>query len=183
MLNLQCNLKGKTFEIVATDMANGNPVYLQPTMRKWLLYLRASATLPFFSRGVCNVNGRQLMDGGWSDAIPVKRGIKKGAKKLVVIRTLPKDHKEDWSYFGIFGGFWHRNNPKLSKRFSDDHLYYNKVVDFLDKKHDGIDIYQLAPEKYLKTSSYSSTLEKIEEDYRLGLEMGMNFVSDNRERI
>ena len=75
------NLKDKTFEIVATDMANGNPVYLQPTMRKWLLYLRASATLPFFSRGVCNVNGRQLMDGGWSDAIPVKRGIKKGAKK------------------------------------------------------------------------------------------------------
>ncbi|MDB4344248.1 patatin family protein [bacterium] len=175
------NLKDKTFEIVATDMANGNPVYLQPTMRKWLLYLRASATLPFFSRGVCNVNGRQLMDGGWSDAIPVKRGIKKGAKKIVVIRTLPKDHKEDWSYFGIFGGFWHRNNPKLSKRFSDDHLYYNKLVDFLDKKHDGIDIYQLAPEKYLKTTSYASTLEKIEDDYRLGLETGMHFVSKNRE--
>ena len=99
-LDIKCamdNLKGKIFEIVATDMANGNPVYLQPTMDKWLLYLRASATLPFFSRGVCNVNGRQLMDGGWSDAIPVQRGIKKGAKKLVVIRTLPKDHKENFN--------------------------------------------------------------------------------------
>ena len=99
----------------------------------------------------------------------------------MVIRTLPKDHKEDWSYFGVFGGFWHRNNPKLSKRFSEDYLYYNNVVEFLDKKHDGVDIYQLAPEKYLKTTSYASTLEKIEDDYRLGLETGMHFVSENRE--
>ena len=174
-------IKDKTFEIVATNMANGDPVYLQPTIEKWLLYLRASATLPFFSRGVCNVDGLQLMDGGWSDAIPVERAIKKGAKQLVVIRTLPADHKEDWSYFGIFGGFWHRNNPKLSKRFSDDHIYYNEIVEFLNKEHEGIDIYQIAPKKYLKTTSYSSTLEKIEEDYRLGLEMGMQFVAENRD--
>lgn len=173
-------LQKKELEVVATNMANGDPVYLQPDKKNWLTHLRATATLPFFSRGVCNVNGLQLMDGGWSDAIPVRRAISKGAKKIVVLRTLPKDHKEDWSYFGVFGGFWHRNNPKLSKRFSEDHIYYNEIVDFLNRENEDLDIYQIAPPTYLKTTSYSSTLEKIEEDYRLGVEMGMHFVAENR---
>ncbi len=173
-------VKDKMFEVVATDMSNGEPVYLKPGLKNWLRYLRASASLPFFSKGVCHIDGKKLMDGGWSDAIPVHRSIEKGATKIVVIRTLPKFHKENWSYFGVFGGWWHRNNPGLARRFSHDHIYYNEVVEFLNREHEGIDIYQIAPEKYLRTSSYSSSLQKIEDDYRLGLDAGLQFVAQNR---
>lgn len=183
-LNLEEALKtveGKRIEIVATNMKDGAPVYLEPNQKNWLNCLRASATLPFFTRGVCEVNGIKLMDGGWSDPIPVKRAIALGAKKIVVIRTLPKDHKENWSYFGKFGGYWYRDREGLSKRFSEDHVYYNEIVEFLNKEHEDVEIFQLAPEKYLKTTSYSASAEDIDSDYRLGLEMGINFVKQHGE--
>lgn len=166
----------KTYEVVATNLEDGSPVYLKPDKSNWLKSLRASATLPFFTRGVCEVNGMRLMDGGWSDPIPVRRAIEMGAKKIVIIRTLPKDHKENWTYFGKFGGFWFRDKEGLSKRFSEDHIYYNEIVDFLNKEHEDVEIYQLAPEKYLKTTSYSATADDIDRDYRLGLDMGVSFV-------
>ena len=169
-------LKNKVYEVVATNLEDGSPVYLNPDKTNWLKSLRASATLPFFTRGVCEVNGMKLMDGGWSDPIPVRRAIEMGAKKIVVIRTLPKDHKENWTYFGKFGGFWFRDKEGLSKRFSEDHVYYNEVVDFLNQEHEDVEIYQLAPEKYLKTTSYSATADDIDRDYRLGMDMGISFV-------
>lgn len=169
-------IKKKIYEVVATNMEDGSPVYLKPDKNNWLKSLRASATLPFFTRGVCEVNGMKLMDGGWSDPIPVRRAIEMGAKKIVVIRTLPRDHKENWTYFGKFGGFWFRDKEGLSKRFSEDHIYYNEVVDFLNKEHEDVEIYQLAPENYLKTTSYSATADDIDRDYRLGLDMGVSFV-------
>ena len=116
------------------------------------------------------------MDGGWSDAIPVRRAIRQGAKKIIVIRTLPTTHREDWTYLGLFGGFWHRNNPKLQRRFTDDHVFYNESADFLDKVHPELEIFQLAPEKYLRTCSYSATQTDLDFDYRCGLNLGKDFI-------
>ncbi|MFT7613672.1 MAG: putative patatin/cPLA2 family phospholipase, partial [Parvicellaceae bacterium] len=117
------NIKNKLVEIVATNMANGEAVYLQPELRSWHKMMRASSTLPFLTKGYCMFDDLKLMDGGWSDPIPIKRAVELGADKVVVIRTMPADQKLEWSYFGWFGGFWHRDNPGLSKRFSEDHVY------------------------------------------------------------
>jgi predicted patatin/cPLA2 family phospholipase len=118
----------------------------------------------------------KLMDGGWSDPIPVKRAVDLGAKKIVVIRTMPADIKLEWSYFGWFGGLWHKENPQLSRRFSEDHEYYNASIDYIASNPKNIDIVQIAPEKHLTTSSYSTTKHKINSDYRLGVDFGMQFL-------
>ena len=116
------------------------------------------------------------MDGGWSDPIPIKRAIENKCTDIIVIRTLPKFHREKWSYFGKFGGFWHRSSPLLSKRFHQDYVFYNEIADFLEMDHEGINIHQITPEDYLKTSSYSTSTKNLNEDYRLGMEMGINLL-------
>ena len=93
-----------------------------------------------------------------------------------MIRTLPKTHREKWSYFGSFGGFWHRNKPGLSKRFHDDYVYYNETCDFLEKEHENVRIHQIAPANYLETTSYNTSTVKLNEDYKLGFELGLAMV-------
>ena len=178
-LNMKKALKraGKShIEIVATNMENGNPVYIRPNKENWHKAMRASSTLPFLTRGYCMFDGVKLMDGGWSDPIPVRRAVKLGATKIAVIRTMPADLKLEWSYFGWFGGLWYRENPRLSRRFSDDHQYYNDSIDYIANNPDHVEITQIAPPKFLSTSSYSTTKHRIDADYRLGLDLGTQFL-------
>jgi predicted patatin/cPLA2 family phospholipase len=170
-------------EVVATDMANGNAVYIQPEFKNWHKSLRASSTLPFLTRGYCMFEDKKLMDGGWSDPIPVKRAVELGADKVIVIRTLPAEKKLEWSYFGWFGGLWHRENPGLSKRFSEDHVYYNESIDYIAKNPKEVSIIQIAPENNLATGSYSTSKAKIDQDYRLGLDQGLQFINEFRHEF
>ncbi len=169
-----------TIEVVATNMADGEPVYIRPSIEKWFTALRASSTLPFLTRGYCMYEGLRLMDGGWSDPIPVERAVHLGASKIVVIRTLPAFRKLEKSYFGWLGAIWHRDNPALSRRFSEDHVYYNQTIDYIAENPDNVEIVQIAPEKDLATGSYSTSQFKLNLDYRLGLDLGLQFVSEYR---
>jgi len=168
--------KFKKIEIVTTSLEDGRPIYLRAKTSKWYSYLRASASIPFVTKGEVVINNLKVMDGGWSDPIPIKRAIENKCTDIVVIRTLPKFHREKWSYFGKFGGFWHRNSPSLSKRFHQDYVFYNEVADFLEKDHQNITIHQVVPPDYLKTTSYSTSANHLDADYRLGMEMGLNLL-------
>ena len=54
--------------------------------------IKASSTLPFLTKGIQIVDDKiKLLDGGWSDPIPVRRAISLGYKEIVVIRTYPKN--------------------------------------------------------------------------------------------
>lgn len=171
--------KFRKIEIVATDMKTGKAVYITPTAKTWLKALRASSTLPFLTKGYCQFDKMKLMDGGWSDPIPIKRAVSHGATNIVIIRTMPAKQKLEWSYFGWFGGMWYKDNPALSRRFSNDHLYYNDSIDYIENNPKKVNIIQIAPEKLLATSSYSTTKHKILSDYRLGLDLGTQFLHDH----
>lgn len=171
-------------EIVATSMDSGKPVYLSPTKFNILDIVKASATLPFLTKGEQLIDGKQrLMDGGWSDPIPVKRAISLGYEDIVVIRTYPAKHREKWTYFGKIGGYWHKNNPQLSELFDKDYSRYNDVADYLDEEHDGLNIYQICPDDYLETTSYSTTRKKLDIDYQYGLHLGINLADQLKRRI
>ena len=74
---------------------------------------------------------------------------------------------------------WYKDNPALSRRFSNDHLYYNDSLDYIENNPKKVNIIQIAPEKLLATSSYSTTKHKILSDYRLGLDLGTQFLHDH----
>lgn len=170
------SIKDKYFGVVATNIADGEPVYLKPAKGSWMECLNATATLPFFTRGTTDLGKLRLMDGGWSDPIPVKKAYALGARKIVAIRTVPTDYKQDWSLLGVFGGFYHRTNSDLSWRFNKDYEYYNDSVDFANNPPEGCTIYQIAPPHILKTKDYKATPASCKSDYHLGYRMGKLFI-------
>ena len=112
----------------------------------------------------------------------VKRAIDMDCSELIVIRTLPKDYREEWSYFGKFGSYWHRNNQELRQIFENESQIYNEVADFLDQVDHPVKIHQIAPETHLETTSYSTNKKRLDADYRNGLQMGLNMVQSLKRK-
>ena len=79
--------EGNAYAVV-TDVKTGKPHYFRITtcdgddMEK----IRASASLPLVARMV-TIDGKKYLDGGLSDAIPLKKSISSGNAKNVVILT------------------------------------------------------------------------------------------------
>ena len=169
---------GKKVVIVATDYKTGKPQYLEPSEGNWINYIMASATLPIITKGRTNVDGNWMFDGGFSDSIPIKKAIADGAKNILVIRTRPADLKIEKSYLSLMGEYWNYDNDNLSNLFGRGYKHYNKCVDFLNgPKPSGVNWEQIAPPTELRSYGYYLHVQDVDADYRLGLEMGLDFLS------
>lgn len=80
---------GKSFYMCACRGDDYTPGYFSPTKQNWLDIIRASSAIPGFYRTGVTLEGINYLDGGISDAIPVQEAAKRGAKTIVVIRTVP----------------------------------------------------------------------------------------------
>lgn len=171
--------KNKTIEIVATNLQDAKPVYLWPNKQNWIPCLKASGTLPFISKGFFPFGKLKLTDGGWSDPIPAKRALQLGADQIVVVRSQPLQYRSEWRYLGMLGKLLHRDKPNIQVLFNNEYRMYNKCLDFLNKEHP-IQVIQIAPPDYLKTTAYSTSVEKMNIDYRTGLDMAIQFLHQHR---
>ena len=178
--NLKESTENKQFYVVATDLDNGEAVYLDLKQQNVYKCLRATSSLPFFTKGKCHINGVDLMDGAWSDPIPAKSAADFGANKMIVIRPHPLGYKvKGLSYLGVLAGYWWKNKPKVSDNFFKEDDNYNEAVDFLTKKHKNIEIVQICPDNLLKSGVVGTAKEDLTQDYHCGLEKGMDFLNDN----
>lgn len=174
------NTKDKKVEIVATKIKTGNAHYLQPTKENWLDCLLASSTLPFVTKGKHKVNGTSFMDGGWSDPLPVQHAYENGAKEIVLIRTSPSDIKIAQSWPDYFGSFYFRDNKQLASCFERSHEKYNESIEFILNPPKDLVIKQVAPKRFLKSTTYTYSMGTLKKDYRYGLEIGLKFLAKNR---
>jgi len=168
--------ENKKVNFVATNRVNGQALYLSPKAPDWIEVVIASSTLPFVTKGIHKVRDLDLMDGGWSDPIPVQWAVEQGAKDILILRTTHKDRKTVQSWPDYFGSIYFRNNPELSECFSQNHQIYNNTMDFLSNPPEDVNIEQLWPEEGLKCSTYSYSVDGINSDYRYGLQIGLDFV-------
>jgi len=176
------NCVDKNVVIVTSDSKTGKAHYLKPKKGKWINYMLASATLPIITKGKTKIDDTWMFDGGYADAIPVHEAIRKGAKKLLVIRTRPADIRIDKSYLSLMAEYWNYNNDVISDLFHNSYKIYNKSVDFLNgEKPKGIDWHVLAPPTVLKADGYYLHVEDVNADYRLGLEVGLDFLANLKE--
>lgn len=176
LANALKTLKKSEVYFVATNRLTGKPIYLSPNESDWIDMVIASSTLPYVTKGTQKVRELDLMDGGWSDPIPIEWAIGQGADDILIIRTNDINQKIVQSWPDYFGSIYFRNNPDLSNCFALTHEVYNKTIDFLINTSEKVTIDQLWPEEGLKCGSYSYSIDKINSDYRYGLQVGIEFV-------
>lgn len=170
------NVKGKELAFVMTDLESGMAHYYHPNKKTWVDGVIASCTMPFVTKGKHTLHNRAYMDGGWSDPLPIKWAYEHGARDVVFIRTVPSSVKIGQSWSDYFGTFVHRSNPNLLACFEKNHEVYNEAIDFMENPPADLKIIQIAPEYPLKAGTHTNSIPAITEDYRHGLDKGIEFL-------
>jgi len=161
------------FVIVATSRTTGQPVYLTTGPADTSAALKASSALPLLYRGDIEVGGMRLLDGGIADPIPVEEAFRRGARRILVIRTRPAAAIKE-NGLSTRAMAWHlRANPALAVAVRQVPARYRQSVDFLLRPPHGCDILQVAPTVPLAAKRTTRARSALEHDYRLGREMAV----------
>lgn len=166
----------KELAFVLTNRMTGDAHYYSPNEKTWVDSVIATCTLPFVTKGKHILHGEEFFDGGWSDPIPVKWAYDRGARDIVVVRTTPALMQSNQSWPDYFASFVYRSNEGLKKCFEENHKKFNEAVHFMANPPSDLNLIQIAPEDVLKTGTYSNNIYLIDQDYRYGLDKGLEFL-------
>jgi len=170
------------FYVVCTDVLTGQPVYKKCDSFRGnnLEWIRASASLPLVSR-VVEIDGYKLLDGGISDAIPLKYFESLGYEKNIVILTRPEGYEKKANKFGGIINMFLKKYPKLCESMNKRHKMYNDEVAYAEKRAKEGRIFMLRPPEALPVNRTSKDPELLQKTYDIGYRMAKEMLDEIKE--
>ncbi len=161
------------FYIVATDCTNGKPVYtrLDKADTKAFEWIRASASMPVVSRPVA-IDGREYLDGGLSDGIPLRHFESLGYDFNVVITTRPHGYRKFPSWKHCLAKPFLRRYPAVYKALKTRHEWYNDTLKYIDSRVAAEKAILIAPKKPLQISRVCHDPDQMQRVYDIGRKAG-----------
>ena len=159
------------FYVTATDVDTGRPVYFSCPNGNGqdLLYMRASASLPFVSSIVRDENGRGYLDGGISDSIPIKFAQKMGCEKTVIILTRPEDYRKGEDKSLPLLRLLYRRYPALIRASALRPARYNRTLDYIRALEEKGEVFVIRPSRDVGISRTEKAPEKLTAAHALGM--------------
>lgn len=156
------------FYVVCTDVLTGDPVYkrLDKVDENCFLWMRASASMPMVSNPV-RVEGYTLLDGGMSDAIPLRFLQEKGCKKNIVILTRPRSYVKKPSNTALIK-LGLRKYPAMVRVMQKRHEMYAFERGYVFQSEKRGDTLVLCPDSDLDMSRTEHDPEKLQKAYDEG---------------
>lgn len=156
------------FYVVTTDVATGEPVYrLCPKGdEEDLRWYRASASMPLAARPV-EIDGRAMLDGGISDAIPLKFAETLYDRNVVVL-TQPKGYVKKKNKALPLIRRVLRQYPKVLEVMARRHEDYNRIVTYIRGRERVGKVFVIRPEMPLDISRTESNPEELQRVYDHG---------------
>ena len=170
-----------TFDVVATDLDTGKPVYhrCETAMGEDLKWMRASASMPLASRPV-EIDGHQYLDGGIADSIPIKYMESLGFPHSIVILTQPQGFVKQPNRFLPILRRVLRRYPEAVRALEDRHIRYNETLRYILEKEKAGQILVIRPDEALNIGAMSRDENEFQRVYDLGRVMGERKLSDIR---
>lgn len=191
--------------ITATNARDRQGYFLSPNgdNNHWRKLLKASSALPFLykqgvkialSSTVSSVNQAEAsvdrpqadfyLDGGLAAPLPVREAYRRGAREIVLIRTVNADfHAESaWVHklklWICASGYC----PKTIDYLVQHEQAYQQELAFIDKPPEDLKIIQIFAKDNLQSKLLGSTDADLQHDYRAGIVAGNAFLQ-NRQFI
>jgi phospholipase, patatin family len=171
---------GDVFEMVVTNCQTGFAEYLTEASgdkQRLNELARASSSLPYVSKMV-TIDGKDLLDGGIVDSIPVLRSIETGHTTNVVISTRNKGWRDTGRDYKQ-PKFIYRNYPRLRVALSHRIEAYNRQLDLVDELEEQGKILVIRPVAPVVVGRMEKDVEKLETLYEEGFRLGEEFVKEN----
>lgn len=148
--------KGNFYSVV-TNIETGEAEYIPiKDLKEEIEAIRASASLPLVSRNV-PWKGKLFLDGGISDAIPLKRSMADGNLKNVVIMTKETGYRRKPSWETGLIKLRYKKYPKVYELMKNRHLVYNENLDFIEAQERAGKVFVIRP-------AHKSSVGRIERD-------------------
>jgi len=158
---------------VVTDCETGEALYYEKKGlgKDYLKVLQASNSLPFVAKPV-HYNGLILMDGGLSDAVPIKKSIDDGNAKNVLILTRPKGYRKKRTRFLLFASLRYPRYKGLLNAIATRHARYNETMDFIDQLEQQGRVFVIRPRSALNAGRAERNKDKLYAAYDQGYNDG-----------
>jgi predicted patatin/cPLA2 family phospholipase len=160
------------FVIVATSATTGTPVYLRPGHADMLDALKGSCAVPFLYRHRVHVGGERLVDGGVSDPLPVEEAYRRGARRILVVRSRPADFRADGRWPARLLSVLLKSDPVLAGALRRMPDRYEAGCRFLERPPSDCRIVQVAPRHPLRSRRTTRNARTLEHDYATGVRAG-----------
>ncbi|MCS0233617.1 patatin-like phospholipase family protein [Vibrio alginolyticus] len=162
----------RPFFLGVTRQDNGQAEYHLPDVDDLAETMKASSALPVLYRNGVSLNGIQYVDGGVSDALPVAEAIKRGAKKIMVLRSQPASYQKPRGKFSALTRKMLKETPGLIEPMLTREVRYNQTLALINNPPPGIEIIQVCPPETFKLKRLSRSPAPLRHAYELGIEAG-----------
>lgn len=170
---------GVPFYAVCTDLETGKPAYIRLTdLRTQIDYMRASASLPYFSR-IVELGGHKYLDGGCSDSIPLTAFQQMGYARNVVILTRDAAYRKSPELRAL-PGLVYRKYPAFVQTLLNRHIMYNQQVEEVTRQAAAGCAFVIRPGRPLEIGRLENNPDKVQQVYDQGRSDALNALDSLR---
>ena len=156
------------YYVTCTNLETGKAEYFHlKEMHREIDYLRASASLPYFSQ-IVELGGKKYLDGGCADSVPVDAFENMGYRRNVVVLTQPAGYRKK-PEFQLAAKLVYRKYPAFAKVLINRHEDYNRQMDRLEELEQQGRIFIIRPSSKLDIGRMENDVNKVQAVYELGV--------------
>ena len=157
------------FYSVSLDINSGEAVYhqLENGDADDLEWMRASGSLPLAAT-IVKKGGREMLDGGMVDSIPIKWMQGQGYDKNIVVLTQPEGYVKEKSSVIPLVKLKYRKYPALIERMANRHIMYNDTIKYIESEKEKNNIFVIRPSKSLDIGRLEKDKTKLQAAYDIG---------------
>lgn len=193
--------------ITATNARDRKPYFLTPTGegKQWLELLKASSALPFLykqgvrltpwldkpaaneapERDTCSLTDEDFfLDGGLAAPLPVREAYNRGARKIVVIRTVDASLPVQSAWVNKLKTFVCASGycPKSLDYLLQHEQAYLDELNFMENPPKDLEIIQIFSGSKLHSKLLGSSNADLRHDYKSGLVAGQRYLSKHYQQ-
>lgn len=170
------------FYVNATNCHTGKSEYFLNDKREtFYSILKASSCIPILYNKKIKINGSEYMDGAISDSIPIKKAIELGAKDIYLILTRHNGYRKKRTLPDKLAAEIYKKNSSIRESLLNRHNVYNETIEFIESKHDGINITIIRPRYNLGISRITTDPKKIRSGFLAGYHDAISVLGDRFE--
>lgn len=139
---------GQTCILTATNCQTGRAAYLQEkeSRERLMQICRASASLPVVSPMV-SVDGVPMLDGGVADSIPIRKALKDGVKRNVIVLTREKGYRKRPAGKSLqLAKIMYKKYPYLIRGIRNRANEYNRTMELIESLENRGHVFVIRPQ-------------------------------------
>ena len=166
----------KSLIVCTTDVETGEATYIKSTPDNFKSVIKASTALPLLYRGFPEINGKPMSDGGIAEGIPVAEAIRRGAKRIMVIRSQHQSYKKKDTPWYRFLRWKLRTHSQLTATMRERISRFEDAMYLIKNPPNGVNIVEICPPEHFKMGRFCRSRKTLQQGYETGFSLSAHAI-------